>query len=463
MKRTASILGVTCDEPGTRLFLDREPAPPVPDIIAAVILGFGTVFLIAPAGEIFTVFRGTSDFPWPLLAIGSTMTVLMALGFVSIAWSLVRDTILVHQLHADGVTSELRVARKGLFGLLGGTSRIPSGRIERLRVGNDVQTTRGLTFKLDDGKMTVHLSVWTAGGRPRRKPDVDVVFCVAALDKREEVLDLALRLGAACNFGTYRVTRSDVRDIEVEMDRSTPGGEAIPALKPADYVRDHVAPEAKAAAAQEKTPHFDPAAFVSDFRVDEWTPGERVLFRKPFGWLGPLGCLPFVAAPLGLAVACLVRWVSHQRTDEIVGAGFFLAVGAVPLLLFYLILRSAWPRQATLDWRTRRMTVSGVPPLALSALRAVELRGVKIYHTPSRSRPYWTYHCDVLVDHDHPVHGVPTSTVIVSTQRFVDDSATPWRMGVPLVTDLAQALGIEKRLTDYVSLPRSGLQNPINQ
>jgi hypothetical protein len=455
MKGTTSILGLTCDEPGVRLFLDREPAPPVPDIIAAVILGFGTLFLAAPASELFTVGRGMSDFPWPLVAAAGTMTVLMTLGFISLVWSLVRDTIVVHQLHADGVTSELRVVRKGLFGLLGGDRRIPTGRIERLRVSNDVPNTRGLAVSRDDGGMPVHVSLWTAGRSKNRRPDVDVAFRVAALDKREEVLDLALRLGATCGFAAYRLTRSDVRDIEIEMSRTTPGDEAIPALAPADYVRDHVAPEVGAAAAQEKTPHFDPTGFRGDFRVDEWTPGERVRFRKPFGWTA-LGCLPFVVVPLGLAVAALVRWVSHRQVDQIVGAAFFLAVGAVPLLLFILMLRSAWPRQTTLDWRTRRMTSTGLPPIALSALRAVELRGVKIHHTPSKGRPYWSFHCDVVVDHEHPVQGVPTSTVIVSTDRFVDDSATPWRLGVPLATDLAHALGVERRLTDYVTLRRSG-------
>jgi hypothetical protein len=64
------------------------------------------------------------------------------------------------------------------------------------------------------------------------------------------------------------------------------------------------------------------------------------------------------------------------------------------------------------------------------------------------SSSYHSYRCEV---HLHRRDPAPANkpVVLVKTTEFREDPDTPYRRALPLATELAEALGIERRVTDY--------------
>src|SRR5207253_132286 len=100
-------------------------------------------------------------------------------------------------------------------------------------------------------------------GRHDRK----LPLVVDALDKREEIADLAYRLGSVAGMPYQRVVRNDPQEIEIELGREgTMDFTRTPAIEAhADYVSDVVTPAAVGAAEREAIPKFDPAQLSGDY------------------------------------------------------------------------------------------------------------------------------------------------------------------------------------------------------
>jgi len=280
---------------------------------------------------------------------------------------------------------------------------------------------------------------------------------VEGVDRREEVADLAYRLGAACGLSYQRVVRSDPRDIELDVTPSMgPGHERIPRLEgAANYAADVFSKAAVTAAADERVPPFDPAGFPSDHTVAKWLPGRQVQLRKPLGFAA-VGCLPFAIAGLLLGPGLYV--LSASRRPEVaaferfvpsLGVGMFgLFVGLIALLA----VAAALPRRLTIDWARQSISIGGLfsrTEIPLPDVAAIEAKCVRTHHSGGKnSSSYHSYRCEVLVHRRDPASaGKPV--VLLQTREFREDPDTPYRRTIPLVTELAEALGVERRVTDY--------------
>ena len=302
----------------------------------------------------------------------------------------------------------------------------------------------------------VRLTLRLDGGS--RKPRARVISLhVEGVDRREEVADLAYRLGAASGLAYQRVVRSDLRDIELEISPSMGiGYERIPPLEGrADYAADVFSRAAATAAAEERVPPFDPAQFPCDHKVAKWLPGREVAFRKPLGF-SALGCLPFAVAGLLAGPALFIVSTSRRPetalADRLVPSAFLGVFGLFFGLIALAAVASALPRRVTIDWARQAITIGGLftrKEVPLADVGAVEARCVRTYHSGGKnSSPYHSYRCEVQVHRRDP--GAASKPVeLIKTSEFREDPDTPYRRTLPLVTELAEALGVERRITDY--------------
>jgi hypothetical protein len=446
-------LDITCDEPGVRLFLSRPRAGLSAGLIAGELVLLA--LLLIPFGTIAYINR-----TWGPMA--RSHVVFEVVGYVFLAgWcltllikgvGLVRITLGAESLRVDGASAEIRLVERSAFGLFSRDERMPTSLVSKVAFSlqSEVQR-RGMPSTLT-GPLALRVTFTLLEGSGKRGVrHVSTLFRVAWLDRREEVVDFALRLGAAAGFASYRITRSDSREIDVELDRGGLDLVPIPPMAPASYVHDRIPAGTREALAQERVPHFAPEAFDSAYTVLDWHLGERVVLRKPFPWGVPAGCLPFVLAPL--AVFLMVLKSDNGQPNR----ALFLVVTGVAFLgllgLFIHWARMDRPRRVEIDWRRGRLLVEGwreQVDVPLAAVRAVEMRGVKVFSSGgSRGPSYYTHHCEIRLEHDDGRGGPTTSTELCSTRSRRDDPAEPWRAALPLAADLAEALGVERRIIDY--------------
>ena len=289
-------------------------------------------------------------------------------------------------VHANVLTGKPRSQRIPLARLQGANVRmVPPPR--------STSATVTLVLRIDEGTATP------------RKETLDLAE-VVGVDRREEVADLAYRFGAAAGLSHQRVVRNDGREIEIEL-ASSPGPGLEPLTVPetcANYARNQVSAAATAAAATERLPPFDSATFSRDRCVPVWAPGREVRFE-----MGP----------------SLLR------------------------------------RTATFDWATRTITLRDLMSetrIGFGEVEAVEARVVRVAHrTPDHHRDSRTVgRPSVTVVYHGEVHlhlrdrSRPDSSVfpIVNSGSFANPDG-PYHQTLPLVTELASALGVARRITDY--------------
>jgi hypothetical protein len=295
----------------------------------------------------------------------------------------------------------------------------------------------------------------------REKPATrEISFPISHVDKREEVADFTYRLGRAAGLAHARVLRSDARDVEIELLReSATGAEVIPLISaPADYARDIVTSSAVSAVAQEKVPPFSPTAFKGSMRVAVWEPRREVRFRKPMGFAAVAG-LPFVA--LALTGPVLFFATGRRGQGELFGrlllAGFAGFVGLIVAALAYRAVKDALPRVVTLDWTTSALSIGSLlhrRSVALSDLVDLELKCVATVYRRSGSSgmneaTYKTYRGEVIARLRDPAAGGQRRETLIATDEFREDRDTPYRMALPLVTQLATALGVKRRVSGF--------------
>jgi hypothetical protein len=400
-----------------------------------------------------------------LLTVGSAVFWLGILGFVGLAvfsrgWAPLtfradREAGVVEFVERHIVTLRDRRQVFPLMELAGLSVETASGRRTR-RVSSSPPASSSssalfqsytpnvrMRFRLDDGS--------------RKAKERAISIHVEGVDRREEVADFAYRLGAACGLGYQRVVRSDPREIEIDVSASMgPGHDRIPPLEGrANYAANVFSAAAGAAAAEERVPPFEPSQFPCDHKVATWLPGREVRFQKPLG-IAAIGCLPFVIAGLLTGPALFLFSTSRRPetalADRLVPSAFFglfgLIVGAVALA----VVAAALPRRAVIDWSRQTIAVGGLltrTEIPLADVFAIEARCVHTFHRGGKnSASYHSYRCEVQFHRRDPaLAGQPLT--LVKTTEFREDPDTPYRRTLPLVTELAEALGVERRVTDY--------------
>ena len=274
---------ITRDVPGSRLTLEGD-APRIPPGAPSAVLFvvclpfFGYTLWTLPA-----VFAEGAELSQMLAALG--LSLFWFSLFFATARAMRQRGRWPTGVDADRAAGELRLRESRYFGGVTPEAIIPLPRIEAITVRRT-----GKAPSLFDPMRPVKEGPGVAltfrirgEGRSSGLESREVVCGVEHLDRPEEVVDLALRLGAATGLTFFRTVRSDARDVEMELRRGFESGfREVPAgLGRADYAKDLVAAPARAIADTETVPLFEPRTFRGDHRIAVWTPGSEVRFRKP--------------------------------------------------------------------------------------------------------------------------------------------------------------------------------------
>jgi len=400
-----------------------------------------------------------------LLTVGSAVFWLGILGFVGFAvfsrgWAPLtfradREAGVVEFVERHVVTLRDRRQVFPLMELTGLSVETASGRRDRA-VPSSVSSSSSSLFASFTPNVRIRFRI-DDGARKAKERAISIH--VEGVDRREEVADFAYRLGAACGLGYQRVVRSDPRDIELDLSAAMgPGHERIPTLEGrANYAANVFSAAAGAAAAEERVPPFDPSQFPCDHKVVKWLPGREVAFRKPVGGAA-IGCLPF--AVIGFLAGPALFFVSTSRrpetalADRLVPSAFLGLFGVIIGGVALAAVAAALPHRATIDWARQTISMGGLftrTEIPLADVFAVEARCVHTFHRGGKnSSSYHSYRCEVQLHRRDPAFaGQPLA--LVKTTEFREDPDTPYRCTLPLVTELAEALGVERRVTDYSS------------
>lgn len=423
-------LKVTADEPGRRLILvtgEVERRLPPEGCLAGVF----AVFLFLQGLSLLREIASGAHHPLRAGFAVLVLATLLALVVRAAARGAFRGHERVRRLDFDREQGLVRLHTAGRFLGRERQTAIPPAEIRSASLRTEPRLAQG-------GLPVLRLRL--AFGPESAPRDTDLVFCVEQLTRREEMADLALRLAAVLELPFLRVVRNDPRDFEAALDRAyAPGAERVRAPEgPADYARDAVTARARAAVAEERVPAFDPASFPGRYRVREWRPGRRVRIRKPLSpavvpavalaLLGGLGSL----APLLLGDAALrltVLLIALPFTLSLLGLGAWLAWRALP-------------REAVFDWLPARLTLrrpfrrTAVP---FPEVASLEMRGQVRVRRQGRNEERF-HRCVVSVAFRGAPGGPARLEVLAETPEFRDDPDQPYRLALPLVTELAEAV-----------------------
>ena len=123
-------------------------------------------------------------------------------------------------------------------------------------------------------------------------------------------------------------------------------------------------------------------------------------------------------------------------------------------LLFGVIamvaVASAVPRTVVVDWNKREVEVRRLMKrrrIAFEAIQSVEMKA--LHHLSSGRNPRHNYWCEVGLHVRDDKTGNGTYEALVESERLQDDPDSPPRVTLPLATELANALGVPRRISDY--------------
>ncbi len=273
---------------------------------------------------------------------------------------------------------------------------------------------------------------------------------VESLDKPEEVMDLAFRMGAILGLTRYRIDRSDPRELWLTLGRK--GGEGlleVPTIgRPADYSVDRVATDLEVPEQVAET--FDPTSFPSEYNIAPWSPGHVVRFeKKPISPAELLGCLGLIV----LAGAC--GWwlaktgASGRHGTQDLGISLFL----MSVICITVVLSEGLKSKgsaATMDWGRRRIAVTTGRRTTIIPLDEVVfllLRGLceRVQH---RHGTHVEYRCELHVAWRHRPGRTPSTSLLVATNGMRDRERA-YRAGWSLSTTLARSLRVPLRYSDF--------------
>jgi hypothetical protein len=445
------------DIPGRRLKLTGEGTT-LPSETRWVVLAAVSPLLLLPAGILWYVLSRTTVDPehvlYSLVWLGGTV------GVISRIWMSIRRFPAL--LDVDRAAGQARLGYGALFGGELDEEVLVLDKVERVTVQRLAPPESGASKAGSEITIRFDVCPWPGAGVQTSS----MTIAVDGLDRSEEVVDFAFRLGAAAGLPSQRVVRNDPRAVEVELSRGAPAVTApgpaslapVPeSLAPADFARDAAAPAAKAAVAQEIVEAFRPEAFAGDHEVKVWKPGVEVVFQRAWdGWVFLFG-LPFLFLPLAWYL-----WQNNAGTllyeellQQTVVAGVIGAVIGIPSLVGMFSSKS---RTVRLDWGPRTISIregsraqvipmADVAALELDCRHEAEGGGGGGTGTHSNNVVIHRYECVVRL-HWRAAGAPPASATLVETD-VSDEPDSPYRQAIPLVTELARALGVERRVTDY--------------
>jgi len=443
------------DEPQQLLVLE-SPALGIPPSVGYIVklLIFG--FVVAPVLFFAMSFLGPGQPELPFLAFGALFAVFWVVGASRVFVGLRKTLRFPRRIRVDRYAGELEIEEEGLLeGAKAEVFRLD--RVQRVSVATTLakpslgEARSGVRGGPRPG-VKLNLELLDARERLVRR---ELSFLVEHLDKREEVADFAYRFGRAAGLPYSRVVRSDPRELEIELQREAGHGvETVPLFEgPADYARDRVVPQAGRVAAQERIAAFAAADFRGPARVAVWEPRREVHFVKPLGFAA-IGCLPFVALVfLGPAAFVFLRTEPADFGARIIMSVFLGIFGLIFGLVAAAAVGAALPRRVRLDWPAHTLEIGGLVrrrTRPLSDIAELELKCVRTYHSGGKnSGAYNSYRCDAIGHMRNVPEGQPGSEVLVASEEFREDADSPYRMTLPLVVELAEALRVKRRVTDY--------------
>lgn len=204
--------------------------------------------------------------------------------------------------------------------------------------------------------------------------------------------------------------------------------------------------------AQEKEQAFRPEAFHGDHRVAIWKPGVEVVFHRPWDGLFPLFGLAFLFT--GPAVYFYLRNDAMMTYSDVLQ---FTALGAVIGVMgggvSLSVLLSSSARTVRFDWGERTISVregSRSSSIRMADVVAIELDCWREEYGDTGPDAVGTggdrYHCAVRM-HLREAGG-PEATVPLLEIHEDDQPDHPYREALPLATELALSLAVERRITD---------------
>jgi hypothetical protein len=438
------------DTPGHRLKLTGEGTT-VPRELLFVVIGMGLPVVLLPFGILwYLLSRGSVEIE-PVLGAAFVCTG-MVVGIYK-AWDGTRSFPALFEVDRDA--GQARLGHMAVFGGDLEEEVLALDAVERVTVE---RLTPPDERKRADPALTIRFELLRAGLEARI---ASMTIVVDGLDRSEEVVDFAFRLAAAAGLPTPRVVRNDPRAIVVELTRDAqPAAVAVPLETPrADFARDEAAPVAQAAVAQEVVEAFRPEVLDGEETVTVWKPGvEVVIERAADSGLSPFG-VPFLL--LGPGVYFLMK--NSERTTYTDLLTFTATAGLFGLILggrsLFGVL-TAKKRTVRFDWGSRTLSIrdgSRTREIPMASLTAVEL---KCHHehqggrssgtgAHSGSLPVDYFHCIVHL-HWREAGAEPESMALVETS-VSEEADGPYRQTLPLATELARALHVERRLIDYDS------------
>lgn len=385
------------DEPGQLLVLEDDRGESAAQSAVMVVM-VGIILGLPAAYCLFLIVSGLASGKVQQ-AFGAALMLAFVLGILRLAYpGMMAQMMCLRRLRVDRTAGEIEIVHVNALTRKPRTKRTPLPRLQGANVR--MVPSRGATSV----GVTLVLRIDEGTAAPG-KQTLDLAE-VVGVDRREEVADLAYRFGAAAGLSHQRVVRNDGREIEIEL-ASSPGPGLEPLIVPetcANYARNQVSAAATAAAAAERLPPFDPAKFSHDRCVPVWAPGREVRFE-----MGP----------------SLLR------------------------------------RTATFDWATRTITLRHLMSetrIGFGEVEAIEARVVHVAHRTSdqhrdsrstgRGSVTMTYHGEVYLHLRDGSRPDSAAFPIVSSGSFANPDG-PYHQTLPLVTELATALGVERRITDY--------------
>ena len=349
----------------------------------------------------------------------------------------------VRSLTLDRLSGHVVLVESSQWGLLGRQRSLPLDQIDHVFLES---SPRGR---------------WREGASPPLQLTVqgakgdrwEVGLLIDDLDRREELQDLALRIAAVAGLAAYRIDRKDDIGFGIQLyPVEKEGREPVPAVaRAADYARDAV--DGDRAVPEVAVPPFDAAGFKSAYAVERWEPGQRVVLRRPLG-LAALGCAVLFLAAFGGIAALFVAGAIEAAGPEKYIFALIGAVAAVTVLGgLASAVRKSLPRSVTVDWAAGVLRVGrllGAIEMPLDGLHELEVRGCKNVRPASRGTSggvsYW---CEVVAHGAVRGQTGMREVVLVDTFTLQGDPTGPVHAARPLAAELAAALGIEHRYTDY--------------
>jgi hypothetical protein len=348
----------------------------------------------------------------------------------------------LERLAADRETSRIDWRSSYLAGLVHWSGSQSSEGLERLTLG----IVPGPRAAAGAHALPLRLTLRSLEGQRARDKSIDLR--VEAVNRADEVADLALRLGAAAGLRFYRVLENELSRFEIELRREAgPGFATVPAaLGRADPERDAVSPAAAAAASQERLRRFEPAGFRGSARVSVWEPGREIRFEKGWGASVLLAPLLLFALLGPLAFFRLPSLHTMPLLPRVVTLVLITLVGLALALAGWVGVSSGLPRRVRLDWGTRTLDVETLRErraIPFTEIAAIELRH-HVYRTnTTRGRLPRVYFSTQVWAARLPA--TAPGEILVETRSSRDDADTPRAMALPLAVELAAALGVERR------------------